>query len=166
MSDPRRYIELILSNRIFAALDPSDAAALYKAGELRRIEAGTDLFLKGAAADGFYLILGGTFGVYGDGQAKRLATLGVGETVGEMGLVLAGPRTAGVRAEEQSLVWYLSGEVFEGLLAGGDRIGVAILRGIGRDMCRRFRKVVDEGERLVVELKGGTVNIDSLGWEL
>ena len=171
MPSPRDYIELILANRIFAALAPEDAAALYKAGELLRLSDGRALFSQGDTADGFYLILSGALAVLGEsgpgGEGGRLATLGVGETVGEMGLVLAGPRTATVVAEGEGLVWYLSGGVFEELLRSGDRIGISILRGIGQDMCRRFRKVVDEGERLVLALHGGERGAaDGLDWEL
>ncbi len=170
MSSPRHYIELILANRIFAALAPEDAAALYKAGELLRLSDGLTLFSQGDAADGFYLILSGALAVLDEsgagGEDGRLATLGLGETVGEMGLVLAGPRTATVVAEGEVLVWYLSGGVFEELLRSGDRVGISILRGIGRDMCRRFRKVVDEGGGLVRALRGGDRgSLDGLGWE-
>lgn len=164
MSDPRRYVELILANRIFAALEIADAAALYKAGELIKYPADTVIFSKGDTADGFLLILGGALSVVGDGE--RLATLGVGETVGEMGLVMAGPRSATVAADVESLVWFLSGAVFEDLLQQGDPIGTSILRGVGRDMCHRFRKVVDEGERLTIELQGGNrADLEALGWE-
>jgi len=165
VSDPRRYVELILANRIFAALEISDAAALYKAGELLKYPPGHTLFHQGDEADGFFLILSGSLTVIGTG-GEKLATLGVGETVGEMGLVMAGPRSARVATEETSLVWYLSGSVFEDLLQQGDPIGTSILRGVGRDMCHRFRKVVDEGERLTIEIKGGArSDLEALGWD-
>ena len=101
-----------------------------------------------------------------DDSGEKLASLGVGETVGEMGLVMAGPRSATVAAEVDARVWHLSGAVFEDLLQQGDPIGSSILRGVGRDMCHRFRKVVEEGERITIELKGGDrLDLEALGWE-
>jgi len=165
VSDPRRYVELILANRIFASLEIADAAALYKAGELLKYPAEHTLFNRGDEADGFLLILGGSLSVISDG-GEKLASLGVGETVGEMGLVMAGPRSALVATEVESLVWHLPGAVFEDLLQQGDPIGTSILRGVGRDMCHRFRKVVDEGERLTIEIKGGDrADLEALGWD-
>ena len=167
MSDRQRAIEFILANRIFSALTPADAGALFKAGELLSLAAGEALFAEGDASDGFFLVLRGHLEVIRGGD--RLAAVSVGETVGEMGLVLAGQRTAAVLVEgaDPALVWHLPGAVFEGLLRQGDPVGTAILRGIGRDMCRRFRRMVDEGGRLVMQLHADDgLFVDSLGWEL
>jgi len=169
MSDRQRAIELILANRIFATLTPADAGALYKAGAVAALPGGSPLFAEGDPSDGFYLVLRGRFAVIRGGE--RIAGVSVGETVGEMGLVLAGQRTAAVVAEGEgdaaALVWHLPGAVFEGLLRQGDRVGCAILRGIGRDMCRRFRRMVDEGGRLMMKLHADDQQLfDSLGWEL
>ena len=171
MADPRQFIELILSNRIFSSLTPIEAAALFKAGTVRSISATDVLFRQGEVAEGFFLVLSGSFGVdgepaRGDGPRERLATIGAGEAVGEMGLVRAESRSATVVAIEDAMVWHLGSPVFESLLRSGDPIGSSILKGIGRDMCRRFRTMVDESHRLVLVQGGSGSLIDTLGWEL
>ncbi len=168
----QRHLELLLGNRIFASLSSTDAQALYSAGHLVTVPAGKILFLKGDHADGFYLVLQGYFGVtlMGEkGNEVPLAGVGPGETLGEMGIVTVAPRSATVTAVMESVAWHLSAEVFEGLVARGDPMGTAILRSMGRDLCRRFRAAVGEGANLVAQLARGDerqIYVDSLGWEV
>lgn len=168
----QRHLELLLGSRIFASLSSSDAQALLGAGDLVTVPANKVLFLKGDHADGFYLVLQGYFGVtlVGEkGNEVPLAGVGPGETLGEMGIVTVAPRSATVTAVMESVAWHLSAEVFEGLVARGDPMGTAILRSMGRDLCRRFRAAVSEGANLVAQLARGDehqVYGDSLGWEV
>ncbi len=163
------WVELLLTNPIFSTLAEMDARALYGAGTLRRLEKGDLIFWQGEAPNGFYLVLEGEFSVAVDGEdgPVRIATIHRGETVGEMGLVQASARSASCAATARALVWHLPGEVFEGLLYRGDPIAASILRGIGKDLCRRFRSAVDEGARLVAALHDGErIEVDTLGWEV
>lgn len=163
------WVELLLTNPIFATLAEMDARALYGAGTLRRLTKGDLLFWQGEAPNGFYLVLEGRFSVACDGEdgPVRIATIERGETVGEMGLVQASTRSASCAALDRALVWHLPGEVFEGLLLRGDPIAASILRGVGKDLCRRFRAAVDEGTRLVGALHDGErIVVDTLGWEV
>ena len=168
----QRHLELLLGNRIFASLSPTDAQALYGAGVLVTVPAGQVLFVQGDHADGFYLVLKGYFGVSlegAEGDAVPLAGVGPGETLGEMGIVTVAPRSATVTAIMESVAWHLSADVFEGLVARGDPMGTAILRSMGRDLCRRFRASVAEGASLVARQVRGDeaeVHVDSLGWEV
>ncbi len=168
----QHHLELLLGNRIFASLSSRDAQTLYSAGELEKVSAGEVLFNEGDPADGFYLVLQGYFGVtlIGDGgQEFPLAGVGPGETLGEMGIVTAAPRSARISALMDSVAWHLRAEVFEDLVAVGDPMGSAILRGMGRDLCRRFRAAVGEGAGLVAQLAmGGELEnyVDTLGCEV
>ncbi len=168
----QRHLELLLGNRIFASLSSTDAEALYSAGSLVTVPAGKVLFREGDHADGFYLVLQGYFGVTltGDsGNEVPLAGVGPGETLGEMGIVTVAPRSATVTAVMESVAWHLTAEVFEGLVGRGDPMGTAILRSMGRDLCRRFRAAVSEGANLVAQLARGDerqIYVDSLGWEV
>jgi NTE family protein len=168
----QHHLELLLGNRIFASLSSADAQELYSAGSLETVSANQVLFYEGDVADGFYLVLQGYFGVtlVGDGGAEvPLAGVGPGETLGEMGIVTVAPRSATVTAVMASVAWHLPADVFEGLVARGDPMGTAILRSMGRDLCRRFRAAVSEGANLVAQLALGDdrqVFVDNLGWEV
>ncbi len=150
---------------IFDALSAIEADTLAGAGSLLYLQDGAELFASGDQPDGFYVLLEGALKVQVDDHA--VAQIGVGEVVGEMGLVTADRRTATVRAIGAGIVWHLDGRGFEALLSSGDPMATGILLGIARDLCRRFRAVVDEAaDRVptVAQLPGGPKLLDSLQW--
>ncbi len=150
---------------IFDALDAIEAETLAGAGSLLYLQGGAELFAAGDPPDGFYVVLEGALQVEVEGQ--RVAQIGFGEAVGEMGLVTADRRSATVRAIAGGVVWHLGGRGFEALLSAGDPIATGILLGIARDLCRRFRAVVDEAAELVpsvAQVPGGLDLVDSLQW--
>src|SRR5262245_36604423 len=61
------------------------------------VEAGHTLFVEGAPSSNLYVILTGSAVVRKNG--RRIARLGPGDVVGELGVILGGPRTATVEAE-------------------------------------------------------------------
>ncbi|HEU0107161.1 MAG TPA: cyclic nucleotide-binding domain-containing protein [Vicinamibacteria bacterium] len=74
------------------------------------------LFRQGAAGDALYVVVEGRLAVLaetGEGPPRAVGTVGVGECVGEGALLLAGRRTATVRAETPSRLIGLSRDGFE-----------------------------------------------------
>jgi CRP-like cAMP-binding protein len=61
------------------------------------VEAGHTLFVEGAPSGNLYVILNGSAVVRKNG--RRIATVGPGDVVGELSVILGGPRTATVQAE-------------------------------------------------------------------
>jgi hypothetical protein len=81
-----------------------------------RVPAQTDVFRKGDPGDGFYVIESGRVAVLDDGQEIR--RLGPGDSFGEIALLRAVPRTATVRAVEDTELATLSGPDFVSAVTG------------------------------------------------
>jgi MFS family permease len=81
-----------------------------------RVPAQTDVFRKGDPGDGFYVIESGRVAVIDDGREIR--RLGAGDAFGEIALLRAVPRTATVRALEDTELATLSGPQFVSAITG------------------------------------------------
>src|SRR5262245_35972879 len=99
----RRTVE-----RFFQVSRDSEVDALLAELRVLEVPGGAWLFRKGDPADSLYLIARGRLQVWGEaaegGAARLLGELGSGESVGEVGLLTGGTRTAGVRAIRDSLL--------------------------------------------------------------
>jgi MFS family permease len=81
-----------------------------------RVPAQTDVFCQGDPGDGFYVIESGRVAVLADGREIR--RMGPGEAFGEIALLRAVPRTATVRALEDTELATLSGHQFISAITG------------------------------------------------
>ena len=82
----------------------------------RGVPALTDVFAKGDPGDGFYVIESGRVAVLDDGREIR--RMGPGEAFGEIALLRSVPRTATVRAVEDTELGTLSGPDFLAAVTG------------------------------------------------
>jgi sulfate permease, SulP family len=100
----------------------------------------------GDAADRMWIIKRGSVSVrVGSGRSeKRLASLGPGCSVGEMGLLDRRPRSADVHADEPVEAYLMSAEAFEALMQKHPRIGQAILVNFARQLSQRLRDTSEE----------------------
>ncbi|HEX7454937.1 MAG TPA: cyclic nucleotide-binding domain-containing protein, partial [Gallionella sp.] len=71
---------------------------------------GEDIFLEGDSGRDMYIICAGKVSIWRNNAGKRLdlASLSVGESFGEMGLVDVGKRSAGAQATEDTLALRIS----------------------------------------------------------
>jgi len=134
MDDPK-YQKLVDKVQLFSGLAPQDVGRIFAKGMTIRVPKGETVFFKGTTGDQMYVILGGKVGVF-DGP-KMVATLGVGETFGEMSLLNDEPRSATIVALEACHLFVLSENVFKKLLT--KKVAVQILLNIGRTMSGRVR---------------------------
>ena len=89
---------------------------LIQSGHRRRLRASKVLFREGDPGDAFYVILSGAVEVIAEKINKVLVVLPAGKCLGEVALILGIPRTATVRAKEDSLLFAIDRPSFEKLL--------------------------------------------------
>lgn len=88
---------------------------------LREVASGEPIFRQGDRADAFYVVRSGLVHIEQEhpatGDVHVLATLGRGESFGELGLLHAAPRAATARAVEPSRLFVVPKSAFDHLLA-------------------------------------------------
>ena len=82
---------------LFANCSKRELARLLSRVRTESVEAGHTLFVEGAPLSNLYVIVAGSAIVRKNG--RRIARLGPGDVVGELSVILGGPRTATVEAD-------------------------------------------------------------------
>lgn len=119
---------------MFHGLDPRDVQKIYSKGTTMRVQKGDAIFYKGSEGNQMFVILGGAIGIY-DGK-KLLSKLSIGDTFGEMSLLMSVPRTATAMAVESSHLLAITEDVFEKLMT--KRVAVRVLLNLSRVLGQRL----------------------------
>jgi CRP/FNR family transcriptional regulator, cyclic AMP receptor protein len=82
---------------LFADCSKRELGRLLSRSHTESVDAGHTLFVEGAPSSNLYVILTGSAVVKKNG--RRIARLKPGDVVGELSVILGGPRTATVQAE-------------------------------------------------------------------
>jgi cAMP-dependent protein kinase regulator len=114
----RMVQNLLKTSPVLGAVAAAERAALVERFVSRSFEPGEALISQGDSAQGlFFVALGGVEIVRHDGEdALVLATLGAGDSVGEVALVLRRPATADVVAVHPTVTLFLPRASFLGLI--------------------------------------------------
>ena len=110
---------LINTAPIFAPFDQEQRQSLLQRFEAHKIAAGTVVIRQGEEARGIYLLLYGAVSVErteASGERVALATLGGGESFGEISCVQGRPTTAEVQTVRESTIMFLPKEHFDRLV--------------------------------------------------
>ncbi|MFW6331117.1 MAG: SpoIIE family protein phosphatase [Gemmatimonadota bacterium] len=119
---------------LFQGLPRSDLERIAELVSPREVNAGEFLFREGDAGDKFYVVFDGAMEILKErplGDHERLAVKRGGEAFGEMALLNDAPRSASVRAVEDTRLLSVSRASFDELL-GGESIAVRLMRGLAR----------------------------------
>jgi SulP family sulfate permease len=121
------------------SVEQADALARH----CRRIEvkAGETIARQGAASDSMHFILEGRVGIMvdmGGGRFVRVRSLGRHTTIGEMGLITGQPRSAGIEAEIDSVLYALSADSFQYLKTNDQALSQALLTYVIKVMAERL----------------------------
>ncbi|HEY7055712.1 MAG TPA: cyclic nucleotide-binding domain-containing protein, partial [Vicinamibacterales bacterium] len=141
----RLWAALHLSE-MFAELDRPALIDLESAFELVSLYGGEVLFEQGDPADSLYIVVSGRLRVVSlaaDGSDRLLAELGVGETVGEMGVISGEPRSATVYASRDTQLAKLSKTAVDAVV---ERHPHAMLSMLTSRLIARVR-VMSNGDR-------------------
>jgi CRP-like cAMP-binding protein len=93
----RQQVAQLSKVPLFAKCSKRELARLLSRVRSENVDAGHTLFVEGAPSSNLYVILTGSAIVRRNG--RRIARVGPGDVVGELSVILGGPRTATVEAE-------------------------------------------------------------------
>jgi CRP/FNR family transcriptional regulator, cyclic AMP receptor protein len=131
---------------LFADLDARALAELRWAARPARIDAGVTLFRQGDAPNGLYLIKDGEIDISrrlpGD-ELVKLATLGRGALVGEMGLLDCFPRSAHAFATKPTTGYFVGIERFHVVQSDYRAPAFAVMHCFRRAVAARARTALD-----------------------
>jgi len=134
--------------KYFDSLDDLEIRQLIETGYRRRLQAREVLFREGDMGNAFYIILEGKVEVYAEKLGKQLSTLGGGSFFGELSLMLGMPRTAMVRALEDTLLFAIDHNGFQQLLHRYPLFYQLLVEGMERhreEVAERQREMRDLG---------------------
>jgi predicted acylesterase/phospholipase RssA/CRP-like cAMP-binding protein len=118
--DPYQLDQALRAGRLFEQLDEPVLSALRGELEPVLVRGGEVVVREGEPSDALYVVIQGRLRVVaegGNGEATTLHELRRGQSVGEIGILTGGVRTATVYAVRDSLLARLSREGFDRLLA-------------------------------------------------
>jgi len=130
----RRLTETI---DFFHGIDPTDLGKLMSYGVTKTLRENVDIFKKGDVGPEMYVILEGKVKI-SDGDTV-IATLGPGDTFGEMAVLAGAPRSADAVTTEITNLFVLSEEQIQRLM--GKRVAIRILLNIVATLSRRLREM-------------------------
>lgn len=132
----REQLRMLLKRvSLFQGLGEDDVARIFAKGLTMRIAKDEVLFYQNTSGNQMYVVLAGKLGVYGGD--KQIAELSTGDICGEMALVSHEPRSATVKANENSLLLVLTETTVNNLLT--KKVSVQLLINIIRTLTRRLR---------------------------
>jgi CRP/FNR family transcriptional regulator len=131
---------------VLGVLDDADRRYLAERSRRRTIDKGQILFTEGDVSDSVLVLISGHMKVLvysKDGGEFIVNTVAPGETIGEVGVLSHGPRSATVQATEASVVLSLPGSVIIDLIRQRPELAIALLERLS-DMVRRITGVATE----------------------
>lgn len=118
--------------KYFNCFNDLEIRLLLEAGYRKRLRPQEVLFKEGDAGDAFYVILEGSVEIFAEALNKQLAILSHGCFFGELSLMLGIPRSASVRALEETLLFAIDHDGFQKLLHRSPTFYELLLEGMAK----------------------------------
>jgi CRP-like cAMP-binding protein len=137
-------LDLICRVPMFAALSPGQAEFLAEAAVKRRFKRGEAIVEQDKKSNALYIILAGRARVLMTDGKKReviLATLQMGDHIGEMSLIDGQPHSATVEAIVQTDVLVLGRAAFASCLADSATMAQSVMKGLVSRLREADRKI-------------------------
>ncbi|AFZ16110.1 mechanosensitive ion channel domain-containing protein [Allocoleopsis franciscana] len=132
LSKPLAIRDLLRQVTYFHNFTDLELRQLIEIGYRKRLGESRILFREGDPGDAFYIILSGSIEVFVEKLDKRLTTLETGNFFGELSLMLGIPRTASVRALEDTILFVINNKGFEKLLHEQPELAEIIIEELGK----------------------------------
>ncbi len=132
---------------LFSGLSDSDREIVEEHMYETHLDAGEVLFSEGDQGDFLCYVVHGKLQITKKNQAGKaveLAVLQRGQLIGEMAMVEYAPRSATVKALEETVLMVLTRKGFELLLSQHADIGVVILRSLAKLMSAKIRDLSED----------------------
>ena len=119
---------------MFRDIDPAKLKLLAFGSDRLAYEEGAVLFSQDEVSDATFLVVQGEIEVWieRDGRRAKIADLGVGALVGEMGVLCDRPRSATVRARTFVVALRIGREMFFDMLRQFPQMSIAVMRELAR----------------------------------
>lgn len=117
----------------FKTLDDLQIRKIIEIGVLQKLKESEILFKEDDPGDAFYIILTGSVEVVAEKLDKTLATLQAGDFFGELALMLGIPRTATVKAKQETLLFSIHSQHFEKLLKNHAELSELIIQELAKN---------------------------------
>ena len=140
------YRQLLERIELFRNLSVEDVERIFTKGMTMHVPKGSVIFYQNTTGNTMFVILAGKVDLYSKDQ--RIATLGTGDTMGEMALISEEPRSATAIASEDTNLFVLSETTFQRLMT--KRVAVQMLLNIIGTLSKRLRdtnKKLSEAKR-------------------
>jgi CRP-like cAMP-binding protein len=141
LAAPARQVILLQRLAPFALLPTPELEALALLLRRRECASGDVVVQQGERGDTFFVVDSGEMQVAVDG--REVATLGPGDSFGEIALLRDGTRTATVTARTPAVLWALDGSRFVATLGGGDGQALAVTDQVVAALLQRARPGTD-----------------------
>ncbi|OBF05404.1 esterase [Mycobacterium sp. ACS4054] len=139
---------------IFAEIDDEQLHLLTKTVGRQHVPANEWLFHLGDPSDAIYVIASGRFAAIGlDGQVLR--EMASGDSIGDLGVITGAPRSAGVRALRDGVVWRIAADTFSEVLAKAPQLQSAMFRAMAVMLRESRAATVSRGRRVVGVVSSG-----------
>lgn len=117
---------------------------LIEIGHRKRLYPSQILFNEGDPGDAFYIVLSGSVEVFVEKINKHLTNLGAGKFFGELSLMLGIPRTASVRALEETILFTIHHNAFQSILREHPELAEEIVH----ELCKHQEELEQRQQQL------------------
>lgn len=145
---PLNIKDLLRKVEYFKNFTELELRQLIEIGYRQKLRPATFLFHEGQPGDAFYIVLSGSVEVFAEKVNKHLATLSAGQFFGELALMLGIPRTASVRALEETLLFAINHKGFSRLLQQHPELAEEIIHELGKhqeELAERQKQLREMG---------------------
>lgn len=136
-----RMITFLLETPMFEKLNPSEIMEVIHIVEVEQYQEGDVIFNENDAGDAWYIVYRGSVEVLKHGLTgdKKIAELGPETCFGEISILDGSARSAMIRATEDSVVFRVPREAFDGLLNDDHLVAYKLLHAMAVLLAERQR---------------------------
>jgi len=136
-----RLITFLLETPMFEKLEPSEIMEIIHIVEVEMYKAGDIIFKEGDTGNAWYVLYHGAVDVlkHGDSGEKKITSLGPQACFGEISILDGSPRSATIRAAEDSVVFRVSRDAFAELIDSDHLVAYKLLHHMAILLAERQR---------------------------